>query len=287
MKRLIAMVLVLALVFTGTCIAATQSKTVNDVAGVVGGMGLGGGTAGGNTGSGTGSTGAGSGSGTSANDGSGAGSGQGASGSDSSGIVNGEGSGAAANKELSDAEKLYEKVYGEGSSASISQEGGYSLEEMKEEGFFFNIVEDNMVTLEAIKQLYEVIVKDKIPAIEAFPEEARAAAEAYLQEETDSESLELMEAVTLNCSGYQEKFGAIYSIFNFLTNFSEAKDCVVLVGINNGEKDEAGKHVFEWLPIPAMPSGEDGHLGMLFPVEDMLKLEDAEEIVLVVLSANK
>lgn len=157
-------------------------------------------------------------------------------------------------------------------------------EELTTSGMVYRIVENSELTEQKISAIRDFLTEN-ISAAAYFPAEVQEAAQQLLPEDVRLNDMIINEAATLYCSGYQASFGDIKANFEFITKYTPDQECIVLIGLYNGVTDENGP-VFEWYAL-AGQFEEDGSVTIQHPSELMLKLQAAQEKLLVLFSTNK
>lgn len=104
-----------------------------------------------------------------------------------------------------------------------------------------------------------------------------------LEKLPDIEKLEINEFITIEPIEYKEEYGDIKTNFTFVTEYKPEQQVIALFGLYSGEVDEFGEFVVEWIVLDALVE-EDGSLSVVIPQAEMLRMQDALSVAMVVLS---
>lgn len=164
-----------------------------------------------------------------------------------------------------------------------------------EEGFAVVVTPDAVEVVEEIKSMFVFVNEEKQAPVNYFPEETKEqiktvlaaklelAPEADLSEVINLEEMEINEFVTFQTVEYKEEYGDVKVNFTFVTEYAQEQNLVALVSLFNGEVDEEGKQIVEWLVLEA-EALEDGTVAVVIPQAEMLKIQSAQTSALLILS---
>lgn len=185
-----------------------------------------------------------------------------------------------------------------------------------DETFAIVVREDAQPVIEEINSLFNHVVAEKKAPVAYFPEETKekieetlivqllkaegvevpiddatgsavvdtaAVAPEILEKLPDLEEMEINEFISIEPVEYKEEYGDIKSSFAFVTQYQPEQKVVMLFGLYTGEVDETGAFVVDWIVLEAAVE-EDGFLSVIIPQAEMLKMQEAENVAIAVLS---
>lgn len=177
-----------------------------------------------------------------------------------------------------------------------------------EESFAITVTPDAAPVAQEITKLFKAVTEEKKAPVAFFPEETKkqivetlVAKLANIDIETvktsenldtmaagienfpDLEKMEINEFISITPVEYKEEYGDIETNFAFVTEYEVDQQVIVLFGLYTGEVDEQGEFIVEWVVLDATVE-EDGTLTVVIPQAEMLKMQDAAHVAMVVLS---
>jgi len=150
------------------------------------------------------------------------------------------------------------------------------------ETFAVSVQEDSEPVAKEIEKIFTFVSEGNAP-IEYFPVEVKEEIIAKLPETIVDAEIEINEFVTVDIADYAEEYGDVEISFSFTTVYAPEQTIVALVGIYNGEVDENGEPIVEWIVLDAIVN-EDGSVAITFTQDAMVKMQAAESTSLAIIN---
>lgn len=150
------------------------------------------------------------------------------------------------------------------------------------EGFEVVVVteEKEQVTKELAK-IFEFVTAGGAPA-SYFPTEIQELISVKLPL-VDISALELNEFIAIDVVNFADTITDAVVEFKFATEYAVGQNIVFLMGVYNGDVDENGEFIVEWLMLDAVVT-ESGNIAVTFTQEDLALINDAVAVSVAVLS---
>ncbi len=151
------------------------------------------------------------------------------------------------------------------------------------ETFSLTVTEDKEPVVNEIQKIYSFVTENNAPVIEYFPVEVKEQIVSKLPENIVPEEVEINEFITIETIEYVEEYDDIEVSFALTTLYTPEQSLIALVGIFNGEVDENGEAVVEWIVLDAI-ANEDGTVVITFTQDALIKMQTAESTSLAIIN---
>jgi len=150
-----------------------------------------------------------------------------------------------------------------------------------EEGFVLEPTDTPETIQNEIQQMFDFVngTDPQQPAAQYFSDEVQQMIAEKLPETVAADNLVVNEIVPLVMANYDSAYGDVTTEFTFATEYVEGETVVVLLGLIDVDGN------IEWVAVDAV-AVEGGGLAVTFPQDVLLQMEQATDIMMVVLSES-